>query len=184
MATSASAFCVSTGSDDPAQTTALAQAAQQAVQRANWAINTMNQLITPDLPKEWVANLKKIAQQAVEAAEHAAQDCHLQVAAIPAQPPTEQEIKKRVPCKWYLMLGQCRRGADCEFSHEMQKLEPRPLSKKRAEECSYFKKGQCTRGAACPFAHGAEELAEITKFVSNLKLERRVFSRSGRITTR
>ncbi|CAE8656147.1 unnamed protein product, partial [Polarella glacialis] len=123
---------------------------------------------------EWTASLRSITAQAAEAAEQASMNCRLQAADIMNK--LNGLRSSKVPCKWFL-LGQCRKSI-CEFSHDIQDLQPRPLHKKRAEECHYFQKGQCTRGTACPFAHGSDELAEITRIVSDLKTEKRLFQRS------
>lgn len=182
MATSASAYCANSVSDDPIEATALAEAAQQAATRASWAAATLESYFprmgNRDNEGDWVMNLKQIAMQAAEAAEHAAQTCRQHASQLAATVPPTTEKKSRVPCKWN-MMGQCQKGSSCEFSHDLVDLQPRPLNKKRAEECMHFAKGQCTRGAACPFAHGPEELAEITRIVNNLKAKKHLFGRYG-----
>mmetsp|Transcript_6762 Transcript_6762/g.21015 ORF Transcript_6762/g.21015 Transcript_6762/m.21015 type:complete len:503 (+) Transcript_6762:97-1605(+) len=180
MAASAAACCA-TSESDPAQATSLTQAAQQAAQRANWAATTLASTSPAEGGQvdEWTASLQQIAKQAAEAADHAARNCRLQASDITSRVPVSTVDKKsKVPCKWFL-TGQCRRGSTCEFSHDLVDLQPRPLHKKRAEECIYFQQGRCTRGTACPFAHGADELAEVSRIVSDLKTERRLFSRTA-----
>lgn len=178
------AACVLSPESDPAQVTTLAQAAQQAAQRATWAATTLISCFPAPLgppaneQEEWMISLRQITQQAAEAAEAAAATCGLQVAELANKlGGLLGDKKSKVPCKWFL-LGQCKK-AICEFSHNIDDLQPRPLHKKRAEQCHYFQKGQCTRGTACPFAHGADELAEISRIVTDLKTEKRMFPRAS-----
>lgn len=172
------AACLPGAESDPNQVAALADAAQQAAARATWAANSLASCFPPPMPgqpleDEWTASVRSVTVQSAEAAEQAALSCRMQANDLVAR--LQSLAKSKVPCKWFL-LGQCRKTV-CEFSHDIQDLQPRPLHKKRAEECLYFKKGQCTRGTACPFAHGPEELAEITRIVSDLKTEKRFVRR-------
>lgn len=176
--TAASAAACLNGSEDPNQVAALAEASQQAAARATWAATSIASCFPEPLPgqppeDEWTRSVRQVAAQASEAAEQVAANCQVQATDLVAK--LAASSKSRVPCKWFL-LGQCRKTV-CEFSHDIQDLQPRPLHKKRAEECVYFQKGQCTRGTACPFAHGPEELAEITRIVSDLKTEKRFIRR-------
>mmetsp|Transcript_21804 Transcript_21804/g.40114 ORF Transcript_21804/g.40114 Transcript_21804/m.40114 type:complete len:508 (-) Transcript_21804:32-1555(-) len=68
----------------------------------------------------------------------------------------------RVPCRYH-MAGRCVKGSACDFSHDAQDMQARPVFMKLDRPCAFFDRGQCLRGAACPFAHGQEELEEITK---------------------
>mmetsp|Transcript_113673 Transcript_113673/g.208963 ORF Transcript_113673/g.208963 Transcript_113673/m.208963 type:complete len:333 (+) Transcript_113673:1-999(+) len=183
LAVSAAAFCSNQTATDPVQIQALAEAAQQAAQRARWAAKTMEEY-EPDegFGRHWIATLRSIGKQAAEAAEDAAEQCssHASGGADKEKEDEEDpEQKGKVPCKFFL-LGRCWKGNGCEFAHEQQDLKPRPLMLKREEECIYFARGQCTRGVACPFAHGPEELAEISKYVVTLKKEKNHFSRNRR----
>jgi len=164
---------------DPSQVAAIAEAAQQAAARASWASSALATCFPEPFPgqppeDDWTTSLRTVTFQASEAAEQAAINCRLQATDL-VNKMSGQSAKSKVPCKWFL-LGQCRKTI-CEFSHDIQDLQPRPLHKKRAEQCHYFQKGQCTRGTACPFAHGPEELAEITRIVSDLKTEKRFIRR-------
>eukprot|EP00438_Fugacium_kawagutii_P018660 Skav210091 [mRNA] locus=scaffold1510:287207:288319:- [translate_table: standard] len=177
--TAASAAACLNGSElDSNQVAALAEASQQAAARATWAATSIASCFPEPLPgqppeDEWTRSVRHVAAQAAEAAEQAAANCRVQATDLVAK--LAASSKSKVPCKWFL-LGQCRKTV-CEFSHDIQDLQPRPLHKKRAEECVYFQKGQCTRGTACPFAHGPEELAEITRIVSDLKTDKRFVRR-------
>lgn len=173
------AACLNGAESDPSQVAAIAEAAQQAAARASWASSTLATCFPEPFPgqppeDDWTTSLRTVTFQASEAAEQAAINCRLQATDL-VNKMSGQTAKSKVPCKWFL-LGQCRKTI-CEFSHDIQDLQPRPLHKKRAEECHYFQKGQCTRGTACPFAHGPEELAEITRIVSDLKTEKRFIRR-------
>ncbi|CAL1174075.1 unnamed protein product [Cladocopium goreaui] len=172
------AACLHGAESDTNQVAALAEAAQQAAARATWAATSLATCFPEPLPgqpqeDEWTRSVRQVTAQASEAAEQAAISCRIQANDMVSKAATSS--KSKVPCKWFL-LGQCRKTV-CEFSHDIQDLQPRPLHKKRAEECVYFQKGQCTRGTACPFAHGPEELAEITRIVSDLKGEKRFLRR-------
>jgi len=68
----------------------------------------------------------------------------------------------RVPCRYH-MAGRCVKGSACDFSHDAQDMQARPVFMKLDRPCAFFDRGQCLRGAACPFAHGQEELEEISK---------------------
>lgn len=172
------AACLHGAESDANQVAALAEAAQQAAARATWAATSLATCFPEPLPgqpreDEWTRSVRQVTAQASEGAEQAAISCRMQANDMVSRAATSS--KSKVPCKWFL-LGQCRKTV-CEFSHDIQDLQPRPLHKKRAEECVYFQKGQCTRGTACPFAHGPEELAEITRIVSDLKGEKRFVRR-------
>lgn len=175
LAVSAAAFCSNGTATDPVHIQALAEAAQQAAQRARWAACTMESYEPAEgVGQSWTKNIRSIGVKAAEAAENAAQQClsyasgGIQQAAVfddddPTKPP-------RMPCKFFL-LGRCWKGAGCEFSHEQPDLKPIPIHQKREEECVYFAKGHCTRGVACPFAHGPEELSDIIRYKAALKKE-------------
>jgi len=172
------AACLNGAESDPTQVAALAEAAQQAATRATWAATSLATCFPAPLPgqlqeDEWTRSVRNVTAQASEAAEQAALTSRIQATDLANR--IAASTKSKVPCKWFL-LGQCRKGI-CEFSHDIQDLQPRPLHKKRAEECVYFQKGQCTRGTACPFAHGPEELAEIARIVSDLKGDKRFVRR-------
>lgn len=172
------AACLHGAESDAKQVAALAEAAQQAAARATWAATSLATCFPEPLPgllqeDEWTRSVRQVTAQASEAAEQAAISCRMQANDMVTK--LAASSKSKVPCKWFL-LGQCRKTV-CEFSHDIQDLQPRPLHKKRAEECVYFQKGQCTRGTACPFAHGPEELAEINRIVNDLKGEKRFLRR-------
>jgi len=181
LAVSAAAFCANPGSAEPAQVSALAEAATQAEQRAQWAATTMSTYKPPSgTDDSMIASMKEVAKRASEAAEQAAQSCRQHASVIEqANPQAKGDKRSKVPCKFWVE-GRCWKGNGCEFSHEDLDTKPRPLMLKRAEECTYFVKGQCTRGVACPFAHGAEELAEISRYVVTLKREKQQLMRYRR----
>jgi len=55
------------------------------------------------------------------------------------------------PCKFWRMYGNCRRGSDCEFSHEGPPGSPLPIKDKI---CRYWaERGLCAKGSACDFSH-------------------------------
>jgi hypothetical protein len=168
-AASAAAFC--SNSTDVHQVTEVANAAEQAAQRAAWAAKVMSEYEPPEgtLSVEdgdtWVATIKQITQQAHEAASQAVQNCRASARlAIKKQPLDRNERdgdkRSRVPCKFF-ETGTCLKGEECQLSHDPRDKTPRLLMNKRAEECRFFAQGNCIRGAACTFAHGAEELATI-----------------------
>mmetsp|Transcript_67952 Transcript_67952/g.112594 ORF Transcript_67952/g.112594 Transcript_67952/m.112594 type:complete len:439 (-) Transcript_67952:60-1376(-) len=176
LAVSAAAFCSNGTATDPVHIQALAEAAQQAAQRARWAACTMESYEPAEgVGQNWTSNIRSIGVKAAEAAENAAQQClsyasgGIQQAAFPSHDddPTQPP---RMPCKFFL-LGRCWKGAGCEFSHEQPDLKPIPIHQKREEECVYFAKGHCTRGVACPFAHGPDELSDIIRYKAALKKE-------------
>jgi len=183
----AAAACCANPELDPMQATALAQAGQEAAQRGSWASTTMdscfpnNDCAGTD-KEEWASNLRQIVKAAAEAAENSASNCRVQQAEIAHKlPPSAYSAfsqRSKVPCKWF-MTGVCRKGAACEFSHDPLDMQPRPLQKKIRELCVYFQRGNCTRGTACPFAHGDDELAEVSRLVTEVKTERRFFPRGG-----
>lgn len=175
LAVSAAAFCTNHTATDPVQIQALAEAAQQAAQRARWSASTMESYEPPEgVGKNWTKMIRDIGKKAADAAEQAAQQC-LQFAAGGLQTGSQQDddgsMGGRMPCKFFL-LGRCWKGTTCEFSHEQPDLKPVPLMQKRDEQCVYFARGHCTRGVACPFAHGPEELAQVQQFKAALKKEK------------
>merc|ERR1711920_238084 len=58
--------------------------------------------------------------------------------------------------------------------HDLSALQPRPLTKKRAEICKFFMEGECLCGTSCARCHGEEELAKVTEIVNRIK-KRKMF---------
>jgi len=184
----AAAACCANPELDPMQATALAQAGQEAAQRAGWSSTTMDSCFPNNDcaggdKEEWTSNLRQIVKSSAEASEQSAQNCRVQQAEIAHKLPpsafTAGGSKSKVPCKWF-MTGVCRKGAACDFSHDPLDLQSRPLHKKIRELCVYFVRGSCMRGTACPFAHGEDELAQVTQAVTEQSTVRRGFRPVGR----
>jgi len=181
MASSAAAFCAGATAEsvDMAQLKALVEAAQAAAQRASWAASAIMAYDKADIDNSQTVTIQQIAKQAADAASQAAASCMVHASVIEEQlpqPAKADSSRSKVPCKFF-PEGRCWRGPACPFSHDPLDNKPRPLMLKREEECTFFAQGKCTRGAACPFAHGAQELAEISRYVSDLKMEKRQLSR-------
>eukprot|EP00931_Biecheleriopsis_adriatica_P077501 TRINITY_DN51051_c0_g1_i1.p1 TRINITY_DN51051_c0_g1~~TRINITY_DN51051_c0_g1_i1.p1 ORF type:complete len:362 (+),score=80.61 TRINITY_DN51051_c0_g1_i1:59-1087(+) len=176
VAAASAAACIVGAESDPGHLAALADAANQAAKRATWAADALATSfpVTPGVQEdEWTRSVRTITQQAANAAEQAAASCRQRATEIVTRIAALEKGKSKVPCKWFIQ-GQCRKGAAaCEFSHDAQDLQPRPLHMKRAVECVHFAHGRCGRGPACPFAHGAEELAQINRVVADLKMDKR-----------
>lgn len=182
MASAAASTCANPELD-PTHATALAQAGQEAAQRASWSSSTTsscfpNNDCAGQDKEDWVASMRQIVRSSAEAAESAAQNCRVQAQEIAHKLPPITGGRSRVPCKWFV-TGVCRKGNACEFSHDPFDFQARPLQKKRAELCVYHQRGNCTRGTACPFAHGDTELAEISKIATDSRTEKRFFPRGG-----
>jgi len=73
---------------------------------------------------------------------------------------------KRRPCKFWSADGNCRRGNECEFSHEGPPGSPPRIINDKI--CRFWaERGQCTKGSACNFSHDispAHRDPEICKF--------------------
>jgi len=56
------------------------------------------------------------------------------------------------PCKFWRTDGNCRRGSDCEFSHEGPPGSPPHVIKTKV--CRFWsERGLCAKGSACDFSH-------------------------------
>ncbi|CAK0818178.1 unnamed protein product [Prorocentrum cordatum] len=180
MNAAAAAFCASPLAE-PFQVAAVAEASMQAAQRASWAAQSVEsfglehgeRLASEGGDVGWLATLRQVTRQASEAAEQSAQNCKSLAAGVREQCLDALKARKsKVPCKNHL-AGRCSKGAACEFSHDAQDMQPRPLMLKSMKQCIFFAKGSCVRGPACPFSHGEEESAEIERYVESLRKEKK-----------
>ncbi|KAF4116591.1 hypothetical protein G5714_004080 [Onychostoma macrolepis] len=53
--------------------------------------------------------------------------------------------RKDTTCKYY-MHGACKKGNDCEFSHDLK-------NSKSDMNCKYYRKGTCFYGDQCRYDH-------------------------------
>eukprot|EP00928_Gymnodinium_smaydae_P034570 TRINITY_DN24466_c0_g1_i1.p2 TRINITY_DN24466_c0_g1~~TRINITY_DN24466_c0_g1_i1.p2 ORF type:complete len:384 (+),score=103.56 TRINITY_DN24466_c0_g1_i1:56-1207(+) len=170
---SAASYCSQPA--DESQVLAVADAAEQAAQRAAWAASIVYAFepsaagaATREQDTTWVTTLKAAARQASMVSEAALQSCrnvageYRDATQRSAGAPSADGLQRRskVMCKFF-ERGLCHKGDACTLSHDPRDREPRPLTHKRSMECRFFTLGKCTRGDACAYAHGSEELDKI-----------------------
>merc|ERR1712216_1018150 len=97
---------------------------------------------------DWFHNMKQMIRTSADLAEQAAHKARIKLNEAKGIYKEDDGVQGRskVPCKWLVTAGVCRNGDLCDFSHDPEMLQARPLEKKRAVECVYFQKGQCIRG--------------------------------------
>lgn len=174
FASRAATFVASAGPADIDKTSQMSAAAQQAADSARNASDTIKAYIKQNPPDEstggFVLQLQTKVQKDAENGSQAAQSANSLATAIIK---TQRPVVHTVPCKYFLG-GECRKGAACSFMHDLSALQPRPLTKKRAEICKFFMEGECLCGTSCSRCHGTEELDKVTEIVNRIK-KRKMF---------
>ena len=81
--------------------------------------------------------------------------------------PRSAADKKKIPCRFHFGVGTtCKKGRDCEFSHNSQSA-PRANSPtgSRKSVCYAFLQGKCTKGKDCKYEHDKKALAVVKSSV-------------------
>lgn len=67
--------------------------------------------------------------------------------------------KSNTPCKFYLM-GNCSKGSNCRFNHEIEIQKESSSRPKSTVLCKFYQNGSCTKGLKCEFLHSSKNLKE------------------------